>query len=215
MALFLGELTSANVSNQTVLLDVLSYHILSGNFTGASSVYPNTTLGQTFLNDSSFVHLEGGKPQVAAWALRADNKTHVLNQFNDTAVLNFTTYQNLTVAVVDHVLQIPGSLNDTLKAGPKSITSFSKVLKSVQSAFYNSTTQQNDNITFFKALSQGYSGFTLFAPQNSAIRADNETIQSLLASNRSAFDTVLLNHVRCISSCLPDTDTDAFHVVVS
>ncbi len=185
-----------------MLLDMFSYHVLPGNFTGASSTYPNTTLGQTLLNDSSYVHLEGGKPQAVAWAIRDDNKTHILNQFHDTVVLNFTTYQTVTIAVVDHVLLSPGTLNDTLESDPKSVTAFSEVLKSGQLDFYNATTQQNGDITFFDALNQGYSGFTLFSPQNSSVVAENATIQSLLASDRGEFNAVLFNHVRCTSSRL-------------
>lgn len=68
-------------SNVDTLTDVIAYHIVSGNFTGVSTTYPNTTLGTTLLNDSRVVHLEGpGQPQAVAWATREDGKIHVLNQ---------------------------------------------------------------------------------------------------------------------------------------
>lgn len=55
-------------SNPTSVLDLLSYHVVSGNFTDQTSPYPNITLGRTLLNDSSLVWLEGNESQVLAWS---------------------------------------------------------------------------------------------------------------------------------------------------
>ncbi|PCH33023.1 hypothetical protein WOLCODRAFT_53952, partial [Wolfiporia cocos MD-104 SS10] len=49
------------------LTDLFAYHVVSGNFSGVNTKYPNVTLGRTFLNDSSLVHLEGNTSQVVAW----------------------------------------------------------------------------------------------------------------------------------------------------
>ena len=68
-------------SDPNTLADVFAYHVVPGNFSGTVPTYPNVTLGRTLLADPTFVALEGGnKPQVLAWATRADSKVHVLNQ---------------------------------------------------------------------------------------------------------------------------------------
>ena len=59
---------------------MVAYHVVQGNFSGTSTTYPNTTLGRTLLSDPTYVQLEGNKSQVVAWAIRADQKVHVLNQ---------------------------------------------------------------------------------------------------------------------------------------
>lgn len=61
-------------------VDLFSYHVVHGNFSNQSTTYPNTTVGRTFLNDTTWVSLEGNKSQVVAWAIRSDGKVHVLNQ---------------------------------------------------------------------------------------------------------------------------------------
>ena len=60
--------------------DVLAYHIVYGNFTGANATYTNTTIGRTLLSDPQYVNLEGGEHQVVVWATREDGLVHVLNQ---------------------------------------------------------------------------------------------------------------------------------------
>lgn len=62
------------------MADLIAYHMVSGNFSGVTTHYPNVTLGRTLLADPKVVQLEGGKQQVVAWATRADGKVHVLNQ---------------------------------------------------------------------------------------------------------------------------------------
>ena len=153
------------------------------------------TLGQTLYNDNQTVHLEGSKPQVLAWSIRADNKTHVLNQRNDSTVVNTTTFGNLSIFVIDHVLQVPQSLDITVPADKLSLSSFETVLESATLAFYNASTNATSDITFFNALNAGYHGFTLFSPNNTALAAANATLQGL-ASNRTALNAILFNHVR-------------------
>ncbi|KIP05779.1 hypothetical protein PHLGIDRAFT_73724, partial [Phlebiopsis gigantea 11061_1 CR5-6] len=82
------------------LADIFSYHIVPGNFSNVATHYPNVTLGQTLYNDTQTVHLEGDKPQVLAWSIRSDNKTHVLNQLNDSTVVNVTTFGNLSIFII-------------------------------------------------------------------------------------------------------------------
>lgn len=132
---------------------------------------------------------------MVAWSIRADNKTHVLNQRNDSTVVNSTTFGNLTILVIDHVLQVPENLQVTVPADNLSLSSFETVLKSATLSFYNASTNSTGDVTFFDAFNEGYRGFTLFSPNNSAIAAANSTLQSF-ASNRTALNNVLFNHVR-------------------
>lgn len=181
--------------NTTVLTDFFSYHIVPGNFTGAATNYPNVTLGQTLYRDPSLtaVHLEGGKPQVVAWAVRGDNKTHVLNQRNDSTVLNQTTYGNLSIFIVDHILNVPETLEATIPTNNGSLTGFQTLLQSAQVDYFEPTTNQTSQVSFFDALNTRYSGFTLFSPNNSAIDAANSTLAGL---NQTEVNNVLFNHVR-------------------
>lgn len=178
----------------SVLADVFAYHVVPGNFSQASSTYPNVTLGQSLYDDPLTVHLEGGKPQVVAWAVRADGKTHVLNQRNDSTVVNTTSFGNLTLFVVDHVLQVPESLDVTVPANNGSLASFETVLKSATLGFFNASTNSTGDVTFFDALNEGFRGYTLFSPNNTALTAAGANLSSV-AGNRSALNAVLFNHI--------------------
>ncbi|KIP05780.1 hypothetical protein PHLGIDRAFT_107813, partial [Phlebiopsis gigantea 11061_1 CR5-6] len=185
---------SSNITNNvTTLADVFSYHVIPGNLANFSSRYPNVTLARTLYDDPLTVHLEGGKPQVVAWAVRGDDQTHVLNQPNDAIVQWSVTYGNLTILAIDHVLNVPGNLTATIHANSQ-LAAGEAVLKNATLSFYNTTTNSTHDVTFFHALNAGYHGFTLFYPNNSAIGAANSTFASL-ASNRTALNDVLFNHI--------------------
>ncbi|KAI0684163.1 hypothetical protein BC835DRAFT_1422514 [Cytidiella melzeri] len=170
-----------NVTNNTsILADVFSYHLVPGNFSGDATVYPNVTLGRTLYNDPATVRLEGGKSQVVAWSIRADNKTHVLNQRNDSTVVNVTTFGNLTIFIVDHVLNVPESLDATIPADNASLTGFETLLHStVATDVFNSSTNQTNNVSWYDAINTGFHGFTLFAPNNSAVSNVNSSLSTL------------------------------------
>jgi uncharacterized surface protein with fasciclin (FAS1) repeats len=184
----------ANVTGDTSLLaDFFAYHLVPGNFSGVSTHYPNVTLGQTLNNDPATVHLEGGRPQVVAWAVRDDNKTHVLNQRNDSTVLSTTTVGNLSIFIVDHVLNVPESLEATIPTNNNSLSGFETFLRGATDVnFFNATTNSTANISWFDALNTGYSGFTLFSPNNTALQAANASLAGLDSGNLT---NVLLNHV--------------------
>ncbi|GJE96804.1 fasciclin domain-containing protein [Phanerochaete sordida] len=181
-------------SPATTLADVFSYHVVPGNFSAVQTQYPNITLGQTLYDDPLTVHLEGGKPQVVAWSERADGKTHVLNQRNDSTVVNTTTFGNLTIFIIDNVLQVPENLEDTIPTNNLSLNGFSTLLKSATLSFYNASTASTSDVTFFDAFNTGYHGFTLFSPNDTAITAANGTLAGI-AGNRTALNSVLFNHV--------------------
>jgi uncharacterized surface protein with fasciclin (FAS1) repeats len=97
-----------------------------------------------------------------------------------TKVVKQTSWNNLNINVVDHVLTAPRSLTDTLKAN--NLTVIAAVLQQVPG--------------LFNALNTGARGFTLFAPNDAALKAatGNATIAKLLA-NQTILANVLANHV--------------------
>ncbi|KAI8983181.1 FAS1 domain-containing protein [Trametes punicea] len=181
-------------SNADLLADVVAYHVVQGNFTGTSTHYPNTTLGRTLLSDPTYVQLEGNKSQVVAWAIREDNKTHVLNQRNDSTVLNTTTVGNITINTVDHVLIIPESLSSTIPADNISLTGIESALRLVQYPTFNATTNQTGTSSLFDILNTQLHGYTFFAPNTSAISAANSSLASL-QSNMTALQALFQNHL--------------------
>ncbi|KIK43324.1 hypothetical protein CY34DRAFT_82010 [Suillus luteus UH-Slu-Lm8-n1] len=171
-------------SDPTYVRNLLSYHVVHGNFTDQSPPYPNITLGRTLLNDSSLVRLEGNEPQVLAWS-KGNNGIFVLNNGTIVSVVNKTAYQNLQVLVIDSVLKIPQSLSDTITNSTYDITSVAGALSSINVTADNSTTLLN--------LLNFPRGITLFAPNNSAFAAAN-CISGLLPNN-TALVALFGNHV--------------------
>ncbi|KAG1879995.1 FAS1 domain-containing protein [Suillus subluteus] len=108
-------------SDPTSIRDLLSYHVVHGNFTDQTSSYPNITLGRTLLNDSSLVQLEGNESQVLAWS-KGSNGIFVLNNGTTVSVVNKTAYQNVQVLVIDSVLKIPQNLSDTISNSTYDVT---------------------------------------------------------------------------------------------
>lgn len=171
-------------SNSTSIWDLLSYHVVSGNFTDQTSPYPNITLGRTLLNDSSLVRLEGNESQVLAWS-KGSNGIFVLNNGTTVSVVNKTSYQNLQVLVIDSVLQIPQNLSDTISNSTYDLTTLAGGLSSITIPTPNSPTLLN--------VLNNASGITLFAPNNSAL-ATASCIGSLLP-NSTALIALFGNHV--------------------
>jgi uncharacterized surface protein with fasciclin (FAS1) repeats len=97
-----------------------------------------------------------------------------------TKVVKQTSWNNLNINVVDHVLTAPSSLSDALKAN--NLTVLTTILKSVPG--------------LFDALNTNARGFTLFAPNDAALKAatGNATIAQLL-TNQTVLAAVLANHV--------------------
>ncbi|RDX40108.1 FAS1 domain-containing protein [Lentinus brumalis] len=194
--LFAPNDTACDVpSDADELTDLVAYHIVSGNFSGVTTNYTNTTLGRTLLSDPKLVQLEApGEHQVVAWATRADGQVHVLNQLNDSIVTNTTTYENVTIYTVDHVLTIPQTFAETVPVNNASLADTRTALSQVQVDYFNATTNQTTTESFFEVLNSGLHGFTLFAPNNSAIEGVAATLATL-ASNRTALSTLFQNHL--------------------
>ncbi|KAG2054460.1 FAS1 domain-containing protein [Suillus hirtellus] len=170
-------------SNPTSVPDLLSYHVVSGNFTAQTSPYPKITLGRTLLNDSSLVWLEGNESQVLAWS-NGSAGLFVLNNGTTVPVVNKTTYQNIQVLVIGSVLQIPQNLSDTLANSTYDVTSVAGGLSSINIPFTNST--------LLDVLSNAH-GITIFAPNNTAI-ASASCIGGLLP-NTTALIALFGNHI--------------------
>ncbi|KAG2137543.1 FAS1 domain-containing protein [Suillus clintonianus] len=171
-------------SDPTSVGNLISYHVVHGNFTDQTSPYPTITLGRTLLNDTSLVQLEGNESQVLAWS-KGSKGIFVLNNGTIVSVVNTTVYRNLQVLVIDSVLKFPQSLSDTLTNNTYEVTTFAGALSSVNVSTDNSTTLLDvfDNAR----------GITLFAPNNTAFATANG-IASLLP-NTTALIALFENHV--------------------
>jgi len=162
-------------SSPDLLANVLSYHVLPGSF-DVTQTFPNTTVGRTLLShNSSLVFLEGDRNQVLAWA--TENGTiRILNQNTEVSVVNTTTFQNLTIHVVDAVIDVPGEFTAALDAN--NLTAFRAALTSAN---------------FLDTLNTVH-GVTIFAPTDAAFAAVQQNLTAA-GANASLLDTILRNHV--------------------
>ncbi|KAJ2933690.1 hypothetical protein H1R20_g3448, partial [Candolleomyces eurysporus] len=151
-----------------------------------SSVYPNTTIGRTLLNDSDLVQLEGNKSQVLAWTRRGNENVTVLNQPHDVTVVNGIQWRNFFVAEIDGILTPPGDVTSALEA--VNDTALLTFASQIQAPLNNGS--DGSAIEFL----QEARGFTLFAPASEAFTNDiNQTIQQL-QGNQTALAELLQNH---------------------
>ncbi|KZT68765.1 hypothetical protein DAEQUDRAFT_670743 [Daedalea quercina L-15889] len=174
--------------------DLFAYHVVHGNFSGQSTTYPNTTVGRTFLNDTTWVSLEGNKSQVVAWATRSDGNVHVLNQRNDSTITNVTTYGNLTIYIVSSVLEWPDNFSGTVNADAPYLDGLSELVSNVSQTFYNGSDGTTSNETVSRILDYGFKGFTLFAPNTTAIEAIGSSITTY-EQNATLMQIILSNHI--------------------
>ncbi|KIY71427.1 Fasciclin-domain-containing protein [Cylindrobasidium torrendii FP15055 ss-10] len=176
-------------SDPEMLANILSYHIVSGNFSEGNgslqaATFPNDTIARTTLNATDLVMLEGNKSQVLVWT--SENGTVMIqNQLGTkVAVSNSTVLGNFLVNGINGTLMYPTNLTSTLNS--RNLTSLADVLGSISAS--NST-----NETLADKL-EGLTGYTLFAPSNMALEAASQTLSSL-ASNTTALTNVLGNHI--------------------
>ncbi|CCL99966.1 uncharacterized protein FIBRA_01991 [Fibroporia radiculosa] len=185
--------SNAPSSAFTNIDNFIAYHLVTGNFSGVNTSYANTTLGRTFLNDSQLVQLEGNQSQVLAWAFRTDHVT-VLNQPMDTIVTNTTSFGNITINVIDHILTFPGTFEQTVASNNDAFGGISSALGNVSAPFFNASTGQTTNTSVFSVVNNGLHGFTLFAPNSTAVAAIASDLASL-ESNTTLLEIVLKNHL--------------------
>ncbi|KAG6826616.1 hypothetical protein H0H92_015128 [Tricholoma furcatifolium] len=187
-----------NASNDPqALANILSYHVLPGNFVNSSvnasaldsGVQPNNTVGRTLLTNSSEVQLEGGKPQALAWTRNdSDGQIYFLNQNPPVHVLNTTNVgNNILLATTDGVLMPPGNTSTVL--AQNNLTGVQALLNMVSVPAGNGS-----NITATSVLdSNSTHGYTLFAPSNEALQNAGSSLSSL-SNNQTALLAVLQNH---------------------
>ena len=107
---------------------------------------------------------------------------------------NTTTFRNVTINVIDQVLGYPVSLAETVPFDSFALSGVRGALAQVSVPFVNQSTGAATNATLFEVLNSGLRGFTLFAPNLTAIQAATASLAGL-ASNQSALVALFQNHV--------------------
>ncbi|KAF9235087.1 hypothetical protein BU15DRAFT_89709 [Melanogaster broomeanus] len=171
-------------SNQTLVADIVAYHVVSGNFVNETQTYPNVTIGRTLLNDSALVTLEGGKSQVLPWSKTDNGSIFVLNQGSNVTVTNMTSYNTTEIIIIDVVLIPPPNMTAIFCNASYELTAVASVLQS---------TSLPDGTSVLTALSSAR-GITVFAPNNAGVQAAQSTLAGL-ASNTTALGAILSNHI--------------------
>ncbi|KIK97589.1 hypothetical protein PAXRUDRAFT_824797 [Paxillus rubicundulus Ve08.2h10] len=180
----LSAVDPATASNDTLLADIFSYHVVSGDFVNETQTYPNVTIGRTLLNDSAFVTLEGGKSQVLAWSKAENGSMIALNQGSNITTVNTTTYNNTEIIIVNSVLIPPPNMTDIFGNASYELTALFSVLQSVS---------VTNGPSVFSGLTSAR-GITLFAPNNGGVQAAESSFPGL-ESNTTAFAAVISNHI--------------------
>ncbi|KAN0082824.1 FAS1 domain containing protein [Tylopilus felleus] len=177
-------LSAAAISNETSLADIISYHIVSGNYVNQTQTYPDVTIGRTLLNDSSLVRLEGNESQVLVWSKSDNGSLFVMNQGSNITVTNTTNYDNTAILAIDSVLVPPPNISAVLS---NPAYNFSLV-----SALLQSTSLLNGS-SILDAINSAR-GITLFVPNNAGVQAAQGSLAGI-SKNVTALQDVLLNHV--------------------
>lgn len=116
---------------------------------------------------------------------------------NDSIVVNTTTFGNITINIVDHVLAVPQSLQGTVPTedANTSLSQLPTFLGAVNVPFVNSSSNSSSSVSAFNLLNNGLHCFTFFAPNDSAVLAAQSNLTAL-ASNSTALSNLFYNHVR-------------------
>ncbi|KAF9220365.1 Fasciclin-domain-containing protein [Gyrodon lividus] len=180
----LSGLDPTIASNGTLVADIISYHVVSGNFVNETQSSPNATIGRTLLNDSALVMLEGGKAQVLAWSKAENGSIFVLNQGSNVTVANTTTFENLEIIVIDSVLVPPPNMTNIFGNSSLELSELASVLESTSVPGGSSILAELTSMR----------GITVFAPNNAGVQAAQSTLSGL-ASNTTALTAVISNHI--------------------
>ncbi|KAL0579085.1 hypothetical protein V5O48_002927 [Marasmius crinis-equi] len=191
----------ANVaSDGDTLANIVSYHVVPGNFSDSSGsitseTLPNVTVGRTLLNDSAFVQLEGNRSQVLVWGKNSGGAVRILNQPRNTTIQNTTSFGGFGIYAIDDVLTPPPAFSQALLAGNTATPSLAAdgILGLLNNTF---TTGADGNNVSCTSLLDGSAvrGFTFFVPNNAALQAAQSSLASL-QSNATAVRVVLGNHI--------------------
>ncbi|KAG8221688.1 FAS1 domain-containing protein [Butyriboletus roseoflavus] len=180
----LSSINPATINNQTTLANLISYHIVSGNYVNETQTYPNVTIGRTLLNDPTLVTLEGNQSQVLIWSKCDTNRSlFVINQGSNVTVVNAISYNTTAILAIDSVLTPPPDVSTILNNASYDLTDFAAIL--------NSTTLPNGP-SLLDELRSAH-GYTLFAPDNAGVQAAQNSLSGL-SNNATALLNVLSNH---------------------
>ena len=109
---------------------------------------------------------------------------------------NTTTFGNVTIHTIDHVLGFPGSLAETVALDNTSLALLAPLLRNVSLPSLAANANASVPAPFFDVLNGGLHGFTFFAPDDGAIAAALAAGGlASLAANRSAAQALFQNHV--------------------
>ncbi|KLO17864.1 Fasciclin-domain-containing protein [Schizopora paradoxa] len=170
---FNGEFWNVS-SDPELLANVLSYHVLPGNFDTTQN-YPNTTIGRTLLGQSSgLTFLEGNRNQALAWS-NTDGDTRILNQNTEVKVVGQGNFDKLTIRVIDAIIDLPGPFSWAVDANN---------LYSFQDALQNAGLYDTLN---------SMRGVTIFAPTDDAFNSVQQNLDSL-SNNYAEMSAILNNH---------------------
>jgi len=138
----------------------------------------NTVL-RTALNSSTQVFLgAAGAHQALAGRLESDGKVHILNQNTPATIVSSNTTGNITINIVDSVIDLPGDLEAAVKAS--NLTLFAQA--ATQAGLFSTL-----NLTH---------GLTIFAPTDAAFTAlMSNPAAAAAANNKTLLATILGNHV--------------------
>ncbi|KAI0086170.1 hypothetical protein BDY19DRAFT_364707 [Irpex rosettiformis] len=102
------------LANDTQFLSsVLLYHLLDRKWTQNQLSTTSDTLLQTFLRGNNITFLENNSPQMIAGA-QSSNGFQIVNQAQDTFVLQTFQYEHVTVQVINEIVGIPGPFTATI-----------------------------------------------------------------------------------------------------
>lgn len=108
----------------------------------------------------------------------------------ETTVQSTLTYENVLIYVIDNIIDIPANLLTTVTRPNLALTNIVGNLSSIPVPIFNTT----DNETLFETLNSNLHGFTLFAPNDTAMNIAFSNDPSL-NTDSTALENMLLNHV--------------------
>jgi len=169
----------ANItSNPNLVAEILSYHVVQGNYND-SFFGPNAnTVLRTALNASDQVFLgPGDQHQVLVGRLDGSN-IRILNQNTEVKAYNSSTIPstNIVINKVDSVIDLPGTFEDVFKSN--NLTAF-------RTAALQAGLLESLNVTH---------GITIFAPSDAAFAKVARQFAGM-GANVTQLKTVLMNHV--------------------
>ncbi|KAK7034509.1 hypothetical protein VNI00_012356 [Paramarasmius palmivorus] len=191
----LSELSINTTMDAELVAILVSYHITQGNYYHSvdKSIFIDPfhydTIATTLLNQSTFVQLENGLNQVIAWKQNGKD-INVLNQPQNTHVLDAFLIEGYAIFSVDHVLSPPPQLSVVLKNNTVGKTD--KIRALLDTTYVD--IPDGKNKTLLKYFDEFYlNGYTFFAPSDDAFGPPFNTVLAGMKSDEIL--QLLLNHV--------------------